>query len=76
MGLASASFLGQGDISPPLWADAPRRLSHYSKMQVGLEAMHPAEDSNLQMASLTAAPHDLGRASTHASEHFGELASL
>ena len=45
-------------------------------MQVGLEATHPAEDSNLRIASLTAAPHDPGSASAHASGQFSELPFL
>ena len=45
-------------------------------MQVDLEVMHPAEDSNLRMASLTAAPHDPGCASAHASGHSSDLPSL
>ena len=75
MGLA-ASLLGQGDISSPLWADAPRGPSHYSEVQVGLEATHSAEDSNLWMASLTAAAHDPGRASAYASGQLCELPYL
>ena len=76
MGLASASFFGQGDISPPLWAAATRRHPHYSEMQIDLEAMHPTEDSNLLMTSFMAAPHDPGRASAHASGLSSELPSL
>ena len=76
MGLASASFFDQGDISPPLWAAATRRHPHYSEMKIDLEATHPTEDSNLPMASFTAAPHDPGRASAHASELSSELPSL
>ena len=73
--LALASFFGQGGISPPLWAAAPRRHPHYSEMQIDLEATHTTDDSNLRMASFTAAPHDLGRASTHASRLSSELPS-
>ena len=54
----------------------PQRHSHYSEMQVDLEATHPAEDSNLRMASPTVAPHDPGRASAHTSRHSSELPSL
>ena len=45
-------------------------------MRIDLEATHPTEDSNLRMASFTAAPHDPGRASAHASERSGELPPL
>ena len=76
MGLAATLLLGQGNISPPLWADAPRGPSHYSEVQFGLEAMHSAEDSNFWMASLMAAAHDPGRAPAHASEYLCELPSL
>ena len=76
MGLAATSLLGQGDIPPTLWADAPRGPSHYPEVQVGLEATHSAEDSDIRMASLTATAHDPGRAPTHASGHLCELPSL
>ena len=45
-------------------------------MQIGLEATHSTEDSNLRMASFMAAPHDPGRASAHASELSSALPSL
>ena len=76
MGLVATSLLGQGDISPTLWADAPQRPSHYLEVQVGLEATHSTEDSYIWMASLTAAAHDPGRAPAHASGHLCELPSL
>ena len=76
MGLEATSLLGQGDISPTLWADAPRGPSNYLEVQVGLEATHSAEDSYIWMASLTAAAHNPGHALAHASGHFCELPSL
>ena len=76
MGLAATSILGQGDISPALWADAPRGPSHNPEVLVGLEATHSAEDSYIRMASLTAAVHDPGLAPAHASGHLCELPSL
>ena len=74
--MVTTLLLGQGDISPPLWADAPQGLLHNLEVQVGLEATHPVEDLNLRMASLRPAPHDPGRASAHASGHLYELPSL
>ena len=76
MGLASASFLGQDDISPPLWAAAPRRHPHYSEVEVDLEATHSAEDSHLRMACFKAAPHDPGRVLVHASGLSSEVPSM
>ena len=76
MGLVSTSFFGQGGISPPLWAAAPRKHPHYSEMQIDLEATHPIEDPNLQVASSTAAPHYPSCASAHVSRLSSELPSL
>ena len=76
MGLAAASFLGQGDISPSLWAVAPRRHPHYSEVQVNLATMHPAEDLHLRIASFMVAPHDPSHASAYAFGLSSELPSL
>ena len=75
-GSRSTLFFGQGGISPPLWAAAPRKHPHYSEMQIDLEVTHPIEDLNLRMTSSTAAPHDPGCASVHVSKLFNKLPSL
>ena len=43
---------------------------------VDLEATHPLEDSNLRLATSTAAPHDSGGATAQFSRFSSELPSL
>ena len=76
MDLASILILSQGDISPSLWADAPRRHPHHSAVLGDLEATHPVEDPHLRLATSTAAPHDPGRAAALVSGFSSELPPL
>ena len=76
MDLVSALVLGQGDISSPLWADAPQRHPHHSPVPVDLEATHPVEDLHLQLTPSTAAPHVPGCVAAHASGLSSELPPL
>ena len=76
MGLVTISIHGQDSISPPMWTAPPGKRIRYTEMYADLETTHSLEDSNLRMASSTAAPHDPGGATAHVSRFSSKLPSL